>query len=231
MFSIAICDDEKAICAQLEQIFQEYSDRGIDTEVFFNCEELYDSLARGAHYDLIFLDIEFRQMNGIDVGKKIRDELRDDCVQIVFISAKQEYAMELFAIRPMNFLIKPISQQAVLDNLEQAMALSKLYDSYFEFRFDSENHRVPYGDILYFESSNRMVRIHTKYGEKTLYGKLNEIEKHAPIHFIRIHQSYLINRYYVTYWKAEEVEISRQVTLTISRSYQKKVRKILLQEP
>jgi hypothetical protein len=35
MFSIAICDDEKAICAQLEQIFQEYMDRGIDTEVFF----------------------------------------------------------------------------------------------------------------------------------------------------------------------------------------------------
>ncbi len=36
MFSIAICDDEKAICAQLEQIFQEYMDRGIDTEVFFS---------------------------------------------------------------------------------------------------------------------------------------------------------------------------------------------------
>lgn len=231
MFSIAICDDEKAICAQLEQIFQEYSDRGIDTEVFFNCGELYDSLARGTHYDLIFLDIEFRQMNGIDVGKKIRDELRDDRVQIVFISAKQEYAMELFSVRPMNFLIKPISQQAVLDNLEQAMALSKLYDSYFEFRFDSENHRVPYGDILYFESSNRMVRIHTKYGEKTLYGKLNEIEKHAPVNFIRIHQSYLINRHYVTYWKADEVEIARRGRLSISKSYQKKVRKVLLQEP
>ncbi|MCI9597433.1 MAG: response regulator transcription factor [Firmicutes bacterium] len=192
---------------------------------------MYDSLAQGAHYDLIFLDIEFRQMNGIDVGKKIRDELRNDCVQIVFISAKREYAMELFSVRPMNFLVKPVSEQAILDNLEQAMALSRLYDSYFEFRFDSENYRVPYGDILYFESSNRMVRIYTKYGEKTLYGKLNEIEKNAPIHFIRIHQSYLINCYYVTYWKADEVEISRQVKLSISRSYQKKVRKVLLQEP
>lgn len=230
MFSIAICDDEKAICAQMEQIFQTYRDRGIATEVFYNCEELFDSLAQGAHFDLIFLDIEFRQMNGIDVGKKIRNELHNDCVQIVFISAKQEYAMELFSVRPMNFLIKPISQQAALHNLEQAMALSKLYDSYFEFRFDSENYRVPYGDILYFESTNRTISIHTKYGEKILYGKLNEIEKHAPIHFIRIHQSYLINRCYVTYWKADEVEIARQVKLSISKSYQKKVRQILLQE-
>lgn len=230
MFSIAICDDEKAICAQMEQIFQPYLDRGIETEVFYNCEELYDSLAQGAHYDLIFLDIEFRQMNGIDMGKKIRDELRNDRIQIVFISVRQDYAMELFSVRPMNFLVKPISEQAALDNLERAMALSKLYDSYFEFRFGAENYRVPYGDILYFESSNRTVSIHTKYGEKTLYGKLNEIEKHAPINFIRIHQSYLINRYYVTYWKAEEVEISRQVTLPISKSYQKKIRKILLQE-
>ncbi len=230
MFVIAICDDEKAICTQLEQIFEPYLDRGIYTEVFYNCEDLYDSLDHGAHYDLIFLDIEFRQMNGIDVGKKIRDELRNDRIQIVFISARQEHAMELFSVRPMTFLVKPISRQEALDNLERAMALSELYDSYFEFRFDSENYRVPYGDILYFESSNRTVSIHTKYGEKKLYGKLHEIEKHAPINFIRIHQSYLINRYYVTYWKADEVQISRQITLRISKSYQKKVKKALLQE-
>ncbi|MEG0830384.1 MAG: LytTR family DNA-binding domain-containing protein [Anaerovoracaceae bacterium] len=230
MFCIAICDDEEILCTQLERFLDSYVEREIiETSTFYSTEKLYEGLSRGEYYDLIFLDIEFQLMNGVDVGKKIRNELKNERTQIVYISAKQEYAMELFAVRPMNFLVKPISAEDVVDNVERAMELAETYDTCFEFKIGPENYRIPYGDIVYFESSDRKIRINTKYEKKEIYGRLNKVEKNAPSNFIRIHQSYLVNRLYITYWKSEEVILKDKISLPISQTYRKKVNKALLQ--
>lgn len=222
MFHIAICDDEVLLCTQLEKYLEQYIKKGIvTTEVFYNADKLYEALSKGEHYDLIFLDIEFELTNGIEIGKKIRTELEDEKVQIVYISVKQTYAMDLFPLRPMNFLIKPVSEKDVIDNVDKAIALSEMYDSFFEFKFGADNYRIPYGNILYFESNNRKVHVHTKYGIKELYGRLNEIEEKAPPTFIRIHQSYLINKMYVTYWKPEEIVLVNDCSLPVSQTYRK----------
>lgn len=230
MFCVAICDDEEVLCSQLERVLEPYIEKEVlKVDIFYSGESLCKAMYEGTHYDLIFLDIELQMMNGVDVGKKIRDEMKNKRVQIVYISAKQGYAMELFAIRPMNFLIKPISAEAVWDNVEQAMELTDLYDTCFEFKVGAEYFRIPYGDIMYFESSNRKIRLHTKYEIKELYGKLKSIEKEAPPNFIRIHQSYLINRTYVTFWRSDEILVNDECSLPISQAYRKKVSRILLQ--
>ena len=230
MYCVAICDDEMALCTHIEKALDYYVKKGaVKTEVFYSGEKLWQALTGGQHYDLIFLDIELGNLSGVDVGNKIRNELNNGKVQIVYISAKQEYAMELFAIRPMNFLIKPITHEAVIDNVERAMELSDMYDAYFEFKVGVERFRIPYGDIIFFESRSRKVMIHTNNRHQEIYGKLNTIEKEAPPNFIRIHQSYLINRFYVTYWKAGEVILKDEIPLTISKKYQKQVNQILLQ--
>ena len=46
-------------------------------------------------YDLIFLDIELPRMNGVAVGKYIRESLNNETVQIAYISSKQQYAMDI----------------------------------------------------------------------------------------------------------------------------------------
>lgn len=230
MFCVAICDDDELLCSQLEGMLEPYRKRGlIRSEIFYSGEKLCEALDSGKHYDLLFLDIELCVMNGIDVGKKIRDVLDNERIHIIYISAKQEYAMELFSVRPMNFLIKPISAKTIIDNLEKAMALSEMYDSYFEFKFGKEFFRVAYGDILYFESYNRKVLIHTKTEVKEMYGKLKTVEKQVPPNFVRIHQSYLVNRSYIAYWKYEEIRLTNKQILPISQAYRKNVNEFLLQ--
>ena len=222
MFHIAICDDEVILCTQIEKYLADYIERGIvKTEVFYSADKLYAALEKGDYYDLIFLDIEFPASNGVELGEKIRKELEDEKIQIIYISAKQSYAMELFSIRPMNFLVKPVAARDVIDNVDKAIALSEMYDSYFEFKFGAEHYRVPYGSVLYFESSNRKIYIHTKYATREMYGKLNEIEKDVPPNFIRIHKSYLINRMYVAYWNSEEVILINDCRLSVSQAYRK----------
>ncbi len=230
MFCVAICDDDEILCAQLERTLEPYiENESIKADVFYSGEKLYDALSNGQHYDLIFLDIELPFMNGVDLGNKIRTELENERTHIVYISAKQAYAMELFAVRPMNFLVKPISGKAVIENVERAMRLSEMYDSFFEFKFGKEYFRIPYGDILYFESRNRKIQIHTKHGTKEAYGRISALEKKAPPNFVRIHHSYLVNRTYVTYWKSEEILLTGMISLPVSQAYRKSVGRFLLQ--
>lgn len=230
MFCVAICDDDEILCAQLERMLEPYIEKGsIKADVFYSGEKLYDALSHVQHYDLIFLDIELPFMNGVDLGNKIRTELENERTHIVYISGKQAYAMVLFAVRPMNFLVKPISEKTVIENVERAMRLSQMYDSFFEFKFGKEYFRIPYGDILYFESSNRKIQIHTKYGIKESYGRISTLEKKTPPNFVRIHHSYLVNRMYVTYWKSEEILLTGTISLPVSQSYRKSVGRFLLQ--
>ena len=126
---IAICDDEDYICVQLEEMLIELlKERGIasDIDVFTSGESLCMELER-QEYDFIFLDIELPKQNGIEVGRIIREKFLNELVQIAYISANEIYAMELFEIRPIHFLIKPL-QKEVIAKLMDRYLLIKQYD-------------------------------------------------------------------------------------------------------
>ena len=170
MFHIAICDDEIVVCTQLEKYLDRYINKGIvNTEVFYSADKLYEALSKGDLCDLIFMDIEFKASTGVEIIHKIRTELKNEIIRIVYISAKQSYAMELFATRPMNFLVKPILEQDVIDNVEKAMTLADMQDSYFVFKFGKNNYRIPYGDILCFESDNRKIHIYKGWRKRNVW--------------------------------------------------------------
>ena len=59
--------------------------------------------------------------NGIEIGAFIRDEMGDTDTHIVYISSKQGYAMELFKMQPLEFLVKPISAVQLKEVLERSM--------------------------------------------------------------------------------------------------------------
>ena len=72
MFRIAICDDELEICSQIQEIIFDYSQEShenIEIQTFCSGEELWFSMTEGLHFDLIFLDIELKLLNGINIGK------------------------------------------------------------------------------------------------------------------------------------------------------------------
>ena len=230
MFSIAICDDEEFVCSEIERYLEPLvKTKKVKTEVFYSGEKVYEALLKGDYFDLIFLDIELKTLNGVDVGKKIRDELQNERIHIVYISAESKYAMDLFEVRPLHFLIKPISKEKVLLNVEKAMRLTDAYEDYFESHGQSLL-RIPYADILYFESNERKIKIHTvgNNNEYEIYGKLNEIKKEAPLGFIRIHQSFLVNYIYIRHWQYEGLILKNNIKLPISQNYRKEVRNILL---
>jgi len=230
VFRIAVCDDEQVICSQIEKIilnFAAANNEKIDTQVFYSGEELCRFLEAGQSFDLIFLDIELKLINGIEVGKRIRDELDNQILQIVYISGKDSYYKDLFDVRPMHFLHKPIVEAEIVKDLRLAMKLSDKLGGVFIYKKGHEIYRKPVKNILYFESSNREVKMVTNEGEEVFYGKLDEVfNQVAKYHFMYIHKYYIVNYFFVTKFKYEEVTMSNMEVLPISQARRKTTREL-----
>ena len=116
MYRIGICDDDKILCSALEEQIYELSKElaiKIEIDVWYSGESIENDLKKGIELDLLFLDIELVQNNGIAVGNFIRNELEDMQTHIVYISSKESYAMQLFKVQPLDFLIKPVPVEQI----------------------------------------------------------------------------------------------------------------------
>ena len=118
MLKIGICDDDYSFCAQIEELLYEYAKREcliIEIDVFYTGEDYLKYLEREPSLDILFLDIELGKVNGILIGRMIRSALENESTQIVYVSSKESYALQLFKNRPLDFLVKP-SKQLKIEN-------------------------------------------------------------------------------------------------------------------
>ena len=232
MFHIGICDDEKGTCASLEDLLYEYGKRQgikIDVDVWYTGESLCESLQKENVVDLLFLDIELISTDGIAVGSFIREELENMDTIIVYISSKSSYAMNLFRIQPLDFLIKPITRDMVEDIMDMSMKMYEKKNWAFNYYHKSYYHRVLYKNIIYFYSQNKTIHIVTQNEELEFNGKLKELAQKVPYNFIMIHQSYIINLDFVAICSYEFMEMSNGALLNISQPYRKAVRRQIMQ--
>ncbi len=227
MYRIGICDDDKILCALLEEQLHALSagfSIKFETEVWYSGESLESDLKKGIKLDILFLDIELLQKNGIEVGTFIRDELEDTDTHIVYISSKEGYAMQLFQIQPLDFLIKPISQEKLKAVLSRSMKRKRNEESCFEYQKGSSFFRIPVKEILYFMSMDKRILIIKRNGQEEFYGKLKNVAKQLPADFLMIHQSYIIHQEYVSEYSYESVKMMNGDVLSISKPYRKEVR-------
>lgn len=229
MVNIAICDDNEIFCSNLEKMILEYKDYDIHVKIFYKSMDLCNYIQNHFDFDIIFLDIEFKKYdyNGIEVGDFIRNELKNNMVQIVYVSAKEEYSMQLFDFRPMNFLVKPINQDKIFKILDTYIELidNPIYIKYFEFEYNFKTYRLPVTDIMYFYSTGHRINIVTHRGkEYYLYGKLKAIQNNKLFEdFVSIHKSFFINLDYVLKYAYNEVQMQDNKILPISQSNRKNV--------
>ena len=112
MIRIAIVDDENMVCSGIEDIVFQLSmdnDIELETEVYLSGNELCSALKSHECFNLIFLDIEMDNGDGISAGNYLRDKLQNDTTQIVYVSGKNGYDRQLFEFHPLSFIEKPVS--------------------------------------------------------------------------------------------------------------------------
>lgn len=220
-YCIAICDDDQKLCFQIENFIIEYGKALsliIKTEVFYSGEEFFTYLKEKSDYDIVFLDIEMKEMSGIDIGLAIRGDLENNDIQIVYISSHEEYALELFKIQPMDFLIKPLTKKMIIGALDRYV--SKFGKSKtLHFKINHNVYCIHTSRILYFSSDDREVNIHLTDGSvKTYFGALSSIDGDLKkYNFIRCQRSFIVNLDKVRKFSKDTIHMINGDIIPISR--------------
>lgn len=237
MINIAICDDDRALTGVVEQLLRGIaSEQGIDIgcEVFFDGSALIGAvMEQRMCFDLIYLDIEMEDLDGISTAQTLRDmELP---ALIVYMSGHEEYLKKLFCTEPFRFLPKPVDEKEFHEVFLAACRRIRKRAGYFSFSYKKASHRIPLDRISCFESNGRIISIHMsgKERERTgslqdrFYGTINDVEKQISAlngRFLRIHQSFLVNFDYIKTLSATEVEMLDGRKIQVSEDRRKNVR-------
>lgn len=231
---VAICDDENRVASELESILIEiFSNFSIkyEIDVYYTGAALYKAMeSSDVHYDLIFLDIEFskEEINGVEVGRHIRDVNRNNDVSIVYISWEKKYSMELFDTQPLNFIIKPLIYENVEKVVKKYLDLAGLWTSHFTYQIGQDVYKVKMKDIVYLESLDRKLMIHLSDGSQDeFYGSLRTVyqEQLQKYDFLYIHSAYVVNYDFVEHYAYEELKLEDiNALFSISQGRRKEVR-------
>lgn len=224
----AICDDDIKVQFSVEGFLQHIlGDYGIDCEIecFDSGDELCETYEKG-RFDLIFLDIEFEGKNGVEVGRYIRETMRDESVQIAYISGNTGYAMELFEYRPINFLVKPISEEKIRRVLDKYLILKDQKEENFQYKIGSCLFQIALSEIKYFSSCARKIILHGKEREAEFYGSLESIYRQVKgSQFLYVHKSFIVNYHCIAKMEYEQVTMYDGTVIPISQARRPAIRK------
>ena len=231
---VAICDDNEAFMdateKQLKRVLKKFNIHNKIDKIITTGDLLDEHIKE--KYDLIFLDMEFAQgdIKGINAARYIRDELYDETVKIIYVSANTQYAMQLFETRPINFLEKPIVYGDLEKAVEVFLRLSGHLDLKFTYTVNKTDYCIDYADIMYFKSENRKIIIVTKNYEKTeFYGVMGDVWASAKkARFMDVHRSYIVNRDYIKSFTYNHIIMTNGASIPIGRSKQKEIRRMLM---
>ena len=226
---ILICDDDPVFCDELERDLEQYEIiHRLEFEILkvFSGEQALDALAQG-DWDVLFMDIEMPTINGVEAGKRVREQLQNYSLKIIYVSSRQEYAMDLFKVDTFDFLIKPVAYEeleAVLDKLQKTLDRN---GEMFVYRKKGQAVRCRLEDILYFESWLKKTIIVTRQKKDEFYAPLKDIyEELKDKKFFYCHKSILVNYDRVAEFHYDRLVLDNGKELEISQSKRKEVRRL-----
>lgn len=231
--NIAVCEDDLFLGGQIEtMLYGLAASEGvrIQTEVFASAEKCLKYIREENMVDLLFLDIELGRMSGIELAEIIRNELHNDYMQIVYVSSKQSYAMELFESHPLHFLVKPLDEEKLAKVFRKAVKLIGKSEETFQYKKGHAHKKVFLSEIVYFEANNREIVMHTDTQTEVFYGSLKniypELQKHG---FFFCHKSFLVHYQKVKIFETNQLVMRNGDIIPISQGQRKAVKELQLE--
>ncbi len=172
-------------------------------------------------YDIIFLDIEMPEINGIDVAEKI-NKLRGNSTvpYIVFVTSKENLVFEALKKLPFSFIRKTQLDdvEICLTSLCERLILSPTYS----IKDGRGVRTIEIKNIIRIEKQRNYSIFHTKSGIYTERASIDEKYKDLmQYHFLRPHIGALINAEHILEYKKDDIRMSDNSIIKLSRTYKK----------
>ena len=218
---IAIVDDEDEHIALLEDYIARYAaenDLGdCAVDVFHDGAELLENYR--PLYDIIFLDIEMPNADGMKTARIIRQT--DEHTAIIFVTRMARYAIKGYYVDALDFMVKPVAYPTFALKMKKAVRYcGNAEQKKLVLKFGGEMVCLTMPEIYYIEILAHEVIYHTRRGEYKMFGSLKSVMELLTDDFIMCHRCYIINMRYVEAVKDNSVTVNG-TELIVSR-YKKK---------
>lgn len=216
-YKIAICDDcdvDRQYILNMVTLWGERSGHIVHIDAFSSAENFLFHYAEESDYDILLLDIEMGEMDGVTMAKKLRKE--NDTVQIVFITGYSDYILEGYEVAALHYLMKLVKTEklcAVLDRAAQKLAKN---EKVLNFEVAGEMIRVPIYQIRYADVFGNYVTIHAS-SDVTVKMTLSELEKQLDERFYRAGRSCIVNLSQISRVTKAEIKLSDGTAIPLPR--------------
>lgn len=217
MIHIAVCDDEKEYCEKIAAMASGFFRRNnleAETVLFSGGEEL---LQYGGAIDILFLDIQMRDINGMAAARQLRS--RGFRGFLIFITVLPEMVFDAFAVEACDYLVKPVEETHLWRTMERLLVtLRNTGQNSLLVQRGYESHIVPLSDIVFCEIIDRKIYLHlTSMEVIDFYEKIENLEARLDGRFFRCHRSFLINLQYLKSFKDGLARMEGGVQIPVSR--------------
>lgn len=225
--NIAICDDEKIFCCELNDLLLQYAhDRMLHISVtaFESGNEL---LLSEEKFDIVFMDYKMNGYNGIQTAEQMRRLGRNETV--IFLSAYGEVVYDTFAVNTFRFLLKPLDTDKLFKALDDYFDTVKPDDALF-IKLGDKSWKINCSDIIYAEADRKHTIIRTSERIFEIPRCLSEIEAMLPKDkFIRTHRSYVVGFSHIINHSRETILLDNGEKSNIGRTYYSDFKKSFLE--
>ncbi len=225
-----IVDDEPIAIKVIESHLKEFQ----DLTLIAKCRSAIKAfeVLEKEQIDIIFLDIEMPKMDGFSFLKTLKNP-----PMVVVTTAHRDFALEGFDLDVVDYLLKPISLNRMMQAIRKAKRLKiekdtplnnlpivqPEFSSYIFIRSERENIKVELQSILYIESLKNHVKIVTQNDTYITLVSIGKMEDKLPRDiFMRVHRSYLVNLHHIENYANTYVVIQRK-SIPLGNLYKERI--------
>ena len=191
-YRIAICDDRQEDREYVRQLTARWAQqRGNQVEMteFCSAEQVLFSCPQ-PDFDLLLLDIEMGEMDGVSLAKQVRRT--NELMQIVFITGYSDYITEGYEVAALHYLMKPVKEKKLFVVLDRAVERLHKNTKVLTLETSEEMVRVPLYQVSALEVQRNYVTVHARQ-DYTVKKSLSELMEQLDERFFRVGRSAVVN--------------------------------------
>lgn len=219
--NIAICDDEQVFLRQLHRKIADLKIPDCQIHEFSSGKELLSSFIKGM-YEVIILDVEMPELNGLQTAEKIRQT--DKSVIISFLTNYAEFAVKGYDVGAFRYILKNQPDYVYTKQLNSIIAECQQRFRTFTFNNKNLSFKFRLTDILYFEGHRRKVSLFTVNGELEYGGDFSTVcGELLKYNFAIINRGILVNLDHIQNITKYDIILSNGRKIPIGKTYKDEI--------
>ena len=161
MINIAVVDDDFENIAIITRVISYFFKKDeYEQDDFYDGVEFVEHIRQSARYNIVFMDIEMKMMNGDEAVRILREVEDEENTYVIFMSSHTDNLTRLFALHPFDFMVKPLESNTIMDILRKIKSFMKKSRTTISLTVNRKNVEIYLSEIKYIQSEAHKLNIY-----------------------------------------------------------------------